>query len=287
MNCLLFDPPVTRENLLPLTFTRPVSELRVGILSIREKWERMLGSRAGWLTLPYLSGKYPADPGKDNLLIDGSVLPDRQLVDAIRALPGGEALYREGRLLAVRLGQEGVVDFDPEAADKYRKEEYPHEVFRIEYPWDIFTRNGRALELDFDALTRGRKSAEIPSSNRILGPGKIFLEEGASVECAVLNPRNGPIYIGRNAEIMEGSLVRGPFGLGEGSTLKLGAKIYGPTTIGPYSKVGGEVNNCIVQGYSNKAHDGFLGNSVLGEWCNIGADSNNSNLKNNYSTVRI
>jgi UDP-N-acetylglucosamine diphosphorylase/glucosamine-1-phosphate N-acetyltransferase len=286
MKTILFDPPGTWENLLPLTFTRPVSEIRLGILRIREKWEWMLDCRAGWMTRPYLSKKYPAEPGNDNLYIDGSVLPDEGLIRALGELSPGEALFAGKRILAAR--QEGAAgDFDPAGQGSHKRIEYHNEVFRIDFPWDIFSNNGKALEADFDLITWNRKPAEIPSGNRILGPGKIFVEEGARVECAVLNTRSGPIYIGKNAEIMEGSLVRGPFAICEGSTLKLGAKIYGPTTIGPFSKVGGEVNNCIISGYSNKAHDGFLGNSVIGEWCNIGADSNNSNLKNNYSTVKV
>jgi UDP-N-acetylglucosamine diphosphorylase/glucosamine-1-phosphate N-acetyltransferase len=286
MKTILLDPPETWENLLPLTFTRPVSEIRMGILRIREKWERMLDCPAGWLTRPYLARKYPAKTGKDNLYIDGSVLPDEGLIRALGELSPGEALFAGEKLLAAR--QDGAAgDFDPAGQGSYKRIEYHNEVFRIEFPWDIFSNNGKALEADFDLITRNRIPAEIPSSNRILGPGKIFVEEGARIECAVLNTGNGPIYIGKNAEIMEGSLVRGPFALCEGSTLKLGAKIYGPTTIGPFSKVGGEVNNCIISGCSNKAHDGFLGNSVIGEWCNIGADSNNSNLKNNYTTVRL
>jgi UDP-N-acetylglucosamine diphosphorylase/glucosamine-1-phosphate N-acetyltransferase len=287
MKPILFDPPDIRDNLLPLTFTRPVSEIRMGILRIREKWENMLECRAGWLTLPYLSKKYPAGAGEDNLYIDGSVLPDEGLVRAVRDLSPGDGLYSGNRLLAARPGREQPEDFDPAGRDRFRKIEYLQKVSRIEYPWDIFSGNGSALEADFEMLTRDRDSAELPAGNRVLGTGKLFIEQGARVECAVLNTGSGPIYIGKDAEVMEGSLVRGPFALCEGSTLKLGAKVYGPTSIGPFSKVGGEVNNSIIQGYSNKAHDGFLGNSVLGEWCNIGADSDNSNLKNNYSTVRL
>ncbi len=287
MNYILFDLTETWENLLPITFTRPVSEIRIGILSIREKWENRLQSRVSWLTRPYLSKKFELQCGDDNMLINGSVLPDDDLLINISSLSPGHALYTGESLLAVRLGRQELKNFDPAVTGKYARVECRHESLSIGFPWDIFEQNGMAIRADFDLLTSGRKSAKISSTNRILGPGNVFLEEGASVECAILNARTGPIYIGKNAEIMEGSIVRGPFAMGEQSTLKLGARIYGPTTIGPYCKAGGEVNNSVFQGYSNKTHDGFLGNSVIGEWCNIGADSNNSNLKNNYSTVRL
>ncbi len=288
MKPVLFDPPATRENLLPLTFTRPVAEIRIGILRIREKWERMLGPSAGFLTQGYLSGKYPAGYGKDNLLIDGSVLPDAGLAGTVKELKPGEALYCEERLLAARLDEGDARKFDPAGPAGHKKVPYPGDLTRIEYPWDIFSKNGTALEADFKLLTQGRDSARIPESSRLVGPPeRLFIEEGAKVECAVVNTSGGPVYIGRDAEVMEGSLIRGPFALCEGSILKMGARLYGPTTIGPLSKVGGEVNNSIILGCSNKAHEGFLGNSVIGEWCNIGADSNNSNLKNNYSEVRL
>ncbi len=287
MNYILFDPPETWENLLPLTFTRPVSEVRTGILTIREKWEKKLDCKTSWITQPYLSKKFPPQTGADNILINGSSMPDDALLDSLASLSSGQALYSGARLLAVRLGHADSEKFDPAGDGSYEKIAYKHDLLHIDYPWDIFKQTGASLEADFKLLTMGRDSAGIPSSNRLLGSRKVFLEEGASVECATLNTRNGPIYIGRGAEIMEGSLVRGPFALGEGSTLKLGVKIYGPTSIGPQCKVGGEVNNSVFFGYSNKAHGGFLGNSVIGEWCNIGADSNNSNLKNNYSTVRV
>ncbi len=287
MNYILFDPPATWENLLPLTFTRPVSEVRTGILTIREKWEKRLNASTGCITQPYLSVKYPLEAGKDNLLLNGSILPDESLLDKVQSLSVGQALYSGEDLLAVRLDRSGCEQFDPAHPGEFKVTAYEKDLSKIAYPWDIFRLNGKALEADFRMLTAGRESAPIPSSNRVLRPGEIFAEEGAAVECAVLNTRTGPIYIGKNTEIMEGSLIRGPFALCEGSTLKLGAKIYGPTTIGPFCKAGGEINNSVILGYSNKAHDGFLGNSVVGEWCNIGADSNNSNLKNNYSTVRL
>lgn len=285
MNYILFDPAETWENLLPLTFTRPVCEIRTGILNIREKWEKTMHMKVSWKTKDYLAPKFPERSGPDNIFIDGSVLPDAGLANKISGLSPGGGLYSGKELLAARLDQEGAAGFDP--SGNYERVEYEEEYTRIEYPWDIFSKNGAALEDDFTLLTAGRESAELSPTNAVLGNGKVFLEEGSRVECSSLNTGSGPIYIGRNAEIMEGSMIRGPFALCDNSTLKLGTKIYGPTTIGPASKAGGEINNSIIFGFSNKAHDGFLGNSVIGEWCNIGADSNNSNLKNNYTPVRL
>ena len=287
MNYILFDPPGTRENLLPLTFTRPVSEIRLGILTIREKWEKFLNQDLSWHTCPYLSTKFPSDLSGDNTYINGSILPGEGLVRKLKTLNPGQALVAGESLICVRLGKEEAEKFDPGGPGTYETVEYAEPVVKIEYPCDIFAMNGQALEKDFILLTRDRESGTISSSNTVLGDGQVFLEEDARVECATLNTGTGPIYIGKGAEIMEGAHIRGAFALGDESTLKLGAKIYGPTTIGPGCKAGGEINNSVIFGYSNKAHDGFLGNSVIGEWCNIGADSNNSNLKNNYSMVRL
>ncbi|MFC2115904.1 GlmU family protein [Bacteroidota bacterium] len=287
MNYILFDPPETWENLLPLTFTRPVSEIRIGILKIGEKWEHRLQSRISWLTRPYLSEKFRLQHGDDNIIINGSLLPDDVLLDELHSLSPGQALYSGTSLMALRLGRDELDKFDPAGSGNYERVECHHSPMSVNFPWDIYLQNGKALVADFNLLTSGRTSAKISSTNRVLEASNVFLEEGARMECASLNARTGPIYLGKDAEIMEGSIVRGPFALGEQSILKLGAKIYGPTTIGPYCKVGGEVNNSILHGNSNKAHDGFLGNSVIGEWCNLGADSNNSNLKNNYSAIRL
>ncbi len=287
MNYILFDPPGTRENLLPLTFTRPVSEIRTGILKIHDKWEKILQSPCSWHTQPYLSEKYPAEYGDMNLLINGSVLPDQSIADKIQSLSVGEALISGDKILALAMDRKAAENFAPEQVADFQKIIYEQDFRKIDFPWDIFRQNGDALESDFDLLTKNRKSADLSETNTLLGSGKIFLEEGAKVESSSLNTSSGPIYIGKNAEIMEGSLIRGPFALCDNSTLKMGAKIYGPTTIGPHCKVGGEVNNSIFFGYSNKAHDGFLGNSVIAEWCNLGADTNNSNLKNNYTQVKL
>ncbi len=281
MNFILFDDS-SRENLLPLTFTRPVADIRVGILRIREKWEGLLKSTTSSLTQDYLSEKFPAawSIDEDNFWINGSVCPDENLVEEIYLLQPGSALLSGETLVAVNSGNAKLPSYS-------EKKEWPHPLFKITNLWDIFSLNGKALEEDFKRITSGRKSRPLSSSNQLIAPENIFAEEGAKVECSVLNASTGPIYIGKDAEIMEGSLVRGPFALCEQSVLKLGAKIYGPTTIGPYSKAGGEVNNSVLFAYSNKGHDGFLGNAVIGEWCNIGADSNNSNLKNNYAQVKL
>lgn len=281
MNYILFDD--SREKLLPLTFTRPVCELRIGILTIREKWERYLNASVSTLTEDYLSAKFPLIESDENILVNGGVCPDEGLVTAIQSLNSGERLVKDGKLLASRIT--GSID----AFDKSETAgvEFSGTVLIVEHPWDIFSKNGDAIESDFMSITKGRTSAKLSESNTIIGDGKIFLEEGAKAEACIFNTSNGPIYLGKDTEVMEGSVIRGPFALCEGSQVKMGAKIYGPTTVGPHSRVGGEVNNSVIIGYSNKGHDGFLGNSVLGEWCNLGADTNNSNLKNNYDEVRV
>ncbi len=283
MNCVLFDD-TTRLKLLPFTFTRPVADIRIGILTIREKWEKKLDTKTSTLTESYLSKKYPYITSEDTLFINGSVCPNKDLVDLIKALKPFQALVDKDIVLAIRI-QGKVPEQLPEAIKEHITTTVPY--LKLNNPWDIFSKNDEAIKTDFRLITAGRKSGAISSSNKLLGEENIFIEQGAKVECAILNGTTGPIYIGKNAEVMEGSLVRGPFSLGEHSVLKLGAKIYGATTIGPHSKVGGELNNSVIFGYSNKAHDGFLGNSVIGEWCNLGADTNNSNLKNNYSDVQL
>jgi UDP-N-acetylglucosamine diphosphorylase/glucosamine-1-phosphate N-acetyltransferase len=220
-------------------------------------------------------------------LINGGVLPDETVVKRIKSLNVGDSLAYKSTLVAAYLPTLPDSSFLPNPEAFPNTQELSDEPFAIFHPWDIFTLNGKALEKDFELITKGKKSQPLSPTNNVLNPERVFVEEGAKVECATLNAQTGPIYIGANAEVMEGSLVRGPFALCEGSTLKLGAKVYGPTTIGPGCKVGGEVNNSIFFSNSNKAHDGFLGNSVIGEWCNIGADTNNSNLKNNYAEVKL
>lgn len=264
-----------REHLLPFTFTRPVADIRIGILTIAEKWQQRLdASRIGFVSEDYLSAKYPKLEGKA-LWINGSICPTKELAEAVAFLPEDKKLVHGDLLIA----HHGNVD-----AEAFI---FPGSVTQIRDTWDIFTLNGLELKRDFDLITVGRQSAEIPSWVKVSGREQIFLEEGAVVEHAFLNAYDGPIYLGKDSLIMDGAMVRGGLALCEHSQLKLGAKVYGPTTIGPHSKMGGELNNVVVFGYSNKAHDGFLGNAVIGEWCNLGADSNNSNLKNNYAEVRI
>ncbi|BDS12301.1 GlmU family protein [Aureispira anguillae] len=287
ISLILFDN--NREQLKPLTFTRPVGELRVGILKIREKWENMLGMKASYFTTRYLSAKYPVEFEALNILVNGAILPTKELCEYIlHELPANTLLTKDGKAIVLKTTQATAKDFLSGEQEIPTVIETNLELIHIDYPWDLFQQNAAALEADFYALTNGRMSQPLSATNTVIGdPAKVFLEEGAWVECAILNVENGPIYIGKNATVMEGTIIRGGFALCEGATTKMAAKIYGATTIGPYSKVGGEINNSILIGYSNKGHDGFLGNSIIGEWCNLGADTNNSNLKNNYGEVRV
>jgi UDP-N-acetylglucosamine diphosphorylase/glucosamine-1-phosphate N-acetyltransferase len=282
-NILLWDGQVWKD-LLPFTFTRPAAEIRCGILTIAEKYAHYFGSTPSYLTEEYLQEKFPAHATDDNLIINAAVLPDEAFAAACYNLKQNESLWQGEQFLAARTIAPKV--FDATALHSARVS-YDGTVSLLDKPWKIFSLNEQELKKDFLLITKGRKSQPIPAGNFVKSPENIFIEEGASIENASLNASAGPIYIGKDAEVMEGSLVRGPFALGEHSTLKLGAKIYGATTIGPHCKVGGEVNNSVFFGYANKAHDGFVGNAVIGEWCNLGADSNNSNLKNNYEEVKV
>jgi len=285
MHLILFDDQ-SRESLLPLTFTRPASELRVGILTIAGKWEHEMGISSSPLSIDYLQGKYPCNTGEDNLLVNGVLLPDNQLRAAIRNLSQEQALVQEGILLAVRTSREQAESFNPDSWLD-RGTEYGGTVSLVDQPWKIFSLNGQEIEADFNRLTRNRESGKLSPTVQVDRPDKVFVEPGFQGECFTVNASRGPVYLGKDSEIMEGSVIRGPFALCEASVVKMAAKIYGPTTIGPNCKVGGEINNSVLQANSNKSHDGFLGNSVLGEWCNLGADTNNSNLKNNYGEVKI
>lgn len=290
MNIILFDCHRTRENLLPLTFTRPVADLRVGILTIREKWEKMLQAKSYSLTEEYLSGKFePYTLSEPALYINGALLPDADLCDAILKLGALKTLTADGKLLAFKTEKHHLNYENFEAiARGFAAVAYDKPVLSIENCWNIFQLNGEAIKADYHLLTSGRKSQPLSKTNTVIGPAEnIFLEEGAKAEACTINSSNGPIYLAKDAELMEGCVVRGPLALGEHAALKMAAKVYGPTTLGPHCKAGGELNNAVFFGYSNKAHDGFLGNSVIGEWCNLGADTNNSNLKNNYSNVDV
>lgn len=291
MNYILTDEPRVRTNLLPFTFTRPICEIRVGIMTIRAKWETELAAKTSVKTEKYLSKKYPItlSSSDDNVWINGSVLPMMVLAGEVKALAKKEALFAGETLIAVNSGKEELTEFEPaKVKEKYKIKQVntTESILAIEHMWDIFSKNGDALKQDFIRVWKGKKNIKVSSTNTLLG-NDIFIDEGAKLECAILNSKSGPIYVGKNVEIMEGAIIKGPVALCDGAVVKAGAKIYGPTTIGPYSKVGGEVSNSVIFGYSNKAHDGFLGNAVIGEWCNLGADTNNSNLKNNYSVVKM
>ncbi len=282
MAIILFDDNA-HTTLLPLTYTRPVADLRIGILTIAEKWARHLNTDYSFYTQPYLQAKFPVNYTADNIFINGSVCPDDALISAILQLENGDALKAGDLLIAVKgyKSHEFNVDTKPD-----RIIAYTHPFVDIKHPEDIFQKNDVELRKDFKLLTQGRNSATISSTNTVIGTD-FFAEKGAVAECSTFNTTNGPIYLGADTEVWEGSNIRGPFALCEHSQVKMGAKIYGATTVGPHSRVGGEISNAVIWGYSSKGHDGFLGNSVLGEWCNIGADSNNSNLKNNYAEVKL
>jgi UDP-N-acetylglucosamine diphosphorylase/glucosamine-1-phosphate N-acetyltransferase len=284
MAIILFDDNA-RNTLLPLTFTRPVADLRLGILTIAEKWSKHLAREFSFCTEEYLQAKFPMVVESDNFFINGSICPDENLVAIISELQTGEAIALDDVLIAVRLNMAEAKSFSP---DIYLAGalKYDSEFTRIQYPEHIFRKNDAELRKDFTLMTVGRTSATVSSTNTIIGDD-FFAEEGAQAECCTFSTVNGPIYLANDTEVWEGANIRGPFALCEHSQLKMGTKVYGATTIGPYCRIGGEVNNAVVWGYSNKGHEGYLGNAVVGEWCNLGADTNNSNLKNNYSPVKL
>lgn len=289
MAILLSDAGLHRH-LLPLTYTRPVGALRAGMLTVAEAWWRMTEMPVGYRTQPYLQAKFPEVIGEVVREVHGGLLPTPDVVGAILDLVPGEALVKDGKVLAFcEAGMGKAADIDWQQPPPYvRTVPFTGEAVLIERPWHLFQHCGKAIINDFVLLTDGRRSQPVSTLNTVIGdPGLIFLEEGARVEGVFLNTTAGPIHIGRDAEVMEGTMVRGPFALGEGAQVKMGAKIYGATAVGPGSRVGGEVSNCVFLGYSNKGHDGFMGNSVIGEWCNLGADTNTSNLKNTYGEVSV
>jgi UDP-N-acetylglucosamine diphosphorylase/glucosamine-1-phosphate N-acetyltransferase len=279
MNIILFDDQ-NKLNLQPFSFTRPVAEIRIGILTIQEKWKHYLpDAKISYLTREYLQTKFPLITSDDNIWINAALLPNAELLVKLQFLEKGQSLSSNDILMMKR-----SVNIDDQCND----EQISIEKSYLSAPHQIFSLNDHELRKDFELLTRNKKSLKLNNSNTLIGDEQyLFIEEGAVVNAAILNVSTGPIYIAKDAEVMEGSMIRGPFYLGEHSQTKMGTKIYGATTIGPYSKVGGELNNVVIFGYSNKAHDGFIGNAVIGEWCNIGADSNNSNLKNNYAEVKL
>ncbi|AZI33249.1 GlmU family protein [Kaistella carnis] len=281
---LVFSDAQFWEDFLPLTFTRPVAEMRCGILTFSERWQKLLGfSEVSFLTEDYLQEKFRKPELKESLFIVPNFLPSENLLNQIKELQYGEALVYKDELLAVRINMD---NFSLSQINKMTDIE--EEVLFFNQPTDLFTFNEKAIDFDFELLTKDRTSAPLSKTNGFLGDEKdLFIEEGAVIEFSTLNTKTGKIYIGKNAEVMEGCNLRGPIALCEESKFNLGAKIYGATTVGPHSKVGGEVNNIVIFGYSNKGHDGFVGNSVIGEWCNLGADTNSSNLKNNYAQVKL
>lgn len=282
MNFILFDEN-ERLNFLPFTDTKPIAELRVGILTIKEKWEKYLQKSCSFKTVDYLQEKFSHRVDSANVFVNACLLPNKKLTQSILNLNSGEALYAGETLLAYSCEK----DKESPENSNYQVVNYAFEFSKLETLPDIFLLNKQEIEADFELLTHGRISEPIPKGVQTINESQIFIEQGAQVLFATLNASEGPIYIGKNSTIMEGSQIRGPFCLGENSVIKMGAKIYGSTTIGPFCKIGGELSNTVFMGYSNKGHDGYLGNSVVGEWCNLGAGSSNSNLKNNYSTVKL
>jgi len=280
MNVILFDDPTLRKALLPFTYTRPLSAIRVGILTIAEKWEKRLGTEVSYKTETYLQKKYPVVSTLNNLLINGAVCPDELLVDTVKSLPDGYYLVKGNFLIAAR-------NPDDEMTTQNTLE-YESQLTVIDHPWRVFRENADQLKRDFKLITHGRKSFPITDKyTAVYGEENIFVEEGVTILAAVLNAESGPIYLGKNSIIQEGVVIRGSFALCENAQINMGAKLRGDTTVGPFSKVGGEISNTVFFGNSNKAHDGYLGNSVIGEWCNLGAGTNSSNLKNNYDTVKL
>ena len=289
-NIILFDLPAVRENLLPLSYTRPIADFLVGITTLRKKWESFLAGEFSYSTVGYLSEKYPMKAAEENLFIASNIIATEQLARRLVSLEPGEGLMAD-----TMAGQRVLVGFKGGAN---RLDEvihsmpagivYEEKVDAINYVYDIFLLNGRQIEADFDVLTAGREGQSIPRSNTVIGdPERIYIESGAIVEGVVLNASHGPIYVGRHVEIMEGSCLRGPIALGEHSTVNMGTRIYPGTSLGPWCKVGGELNNVVIFGFTNKAHDGFLGNAVIGEWCNLGAGCVASNLKNDYTEIKL
>lgn len=287
MNYILFDESIVRTNLLPLTFVRPVADIRIGILTIREKWEKRLKSKTSTLTDGYLSAKFPIVKESNNVLINGSICPNDEIIAAVKTLKPNQTVVYNDTIIALHVTEEELDSIGDASSEGIEEIKISNAPLKINHTWEIFSKNEMALSDDFNLLTKGRKSQPLSDTNRVLGVENIFVEKGAKVEFAILNATTGPIYIAKETEIMEGTVIRGPFALCEGAEVKMAAKIYGPTTVGPYCRVGGEINNSVLFGYSNKAHDGFLGHSVIAEWCNLGADTNTSNLKNTYDNVRL
>lgn len=298
MKLILFDDPVIRKQLFPFTLTRPCANIRVGILTIARKWEQVYGESASFLTAAYLSRKFPCNFSDDNLFINGTVCPDESVYKFFEMLQPGEAAVQNQKILAFRCSKikaEEVIEASQATYERiyacigsFTRKEFPEKISSIERPWHIFQKNKGEIIQDFERIAQHRSSFEVTDPHTIIYAKKnLFIEEGVSVKAAIINAEEGPVYLGKNAVIHEGAFIKGPAAIGEGSHVNPGAKIRPGTTIGPYSKVGGEVSESVIFGYSNKAHDGFLGHAVVGEWCNMGAGTNNSNLKNNYGSIKV
>ncbi len=286
MNHILFGAQA-RDHLLPFTFIRPLADIRVGMLTMREKWEAFLQRETSTLTEPYLSVKYPLVKEADNILINASVVPNDLLLEEIGCLKPNQTLISGNILIAHRLRAEDIDNMAHELLEDVSPMHTQSDINKLYNLWDVVVLNEKQIEADYALITRGRESQPIPVHAKVIAPENVFIEAGARVDMALLNASEGPIYIGKDAHVMDGAMLRGPVGLGEGAIVRMGAKIYGGSSIGPYSKVGGEMQSSVIFGYSNKAHEGFLGHSVIGEWCNIGAGTNTSNLKINYDEIRL
>jgi UDP-N-acetylglucosamine diphosphorylase/glucosamine-1-phosphate N-acetyltransferase len=282
-NYILFDDAAIRPHLLPFTFTRPVAEIRCGIWTITEKWTHFLQTKPSFLTEPYLQVKFKLRATDDNVFLSGAICPTENMVEAVQQLQIGEVLVFENTVIAYRSPFEVVSPLSELKIVQF--EEKPVIINRV---WDIFVENATQIGLDLAQIKKSRASQPITDRHtQCYAPENVFVEEGASIKAAVLNAENGPIYIGKNAVVSEGAIIIGPFALGDDSTVNWGAKMRANISIGPHCKVGGEVANTVFFGHSNKGHDGFIGNSVIGEWCNLGANTNGSNLKNDYTNVKI
>lgn len=293
MNLVLFDNQ-HYVGLLPLTFTRPQADIRIGILTVKEKWETWLNRSGSYLVREALTNKFESIIQDDNLFVSASVLPNEDLAAAVLSLNNEQALIKEKELIAVRSCNVTLEEVHSESIERFEKVEYQEELILLSKIHQLIPHNKEEIRRDFELLRQGRQSQPIDETVTVIGANKnpallnqIFIEEGAEVEYCSLNPKEGPIYIGKNAKIWEGAMLRGPIAIGESAHISMGAKILPGVTIGPWSKVGGEVSNSVITGYTNKVHDGYLGDSVLGEWCNLGADTNTSNLKNDFAMVKL
>lgn len=283
MSIVLFDP-IYYKTLFPLTLTRPAGDLRCGIIKLNEKWEKLTGHNVSHLTRSPLDQKFSSESDEAAIYVLGSILPNEKLWAEIKALPEESVLVKSGELVAFKTAQK--MAFDQLSSLSLNSTEATAEYDQLTHPWDVFLKNGAQIRADIELMKLSANSSDLSDTNMILGD-EVYVQEGVSIEGCILNAKEGPIYLGKGSTVMEGSVIRGPFALGESATIKMSSKVYGDTTIGPHCKVGGEVSNVVFHGYSNKGHDGFLGNSVVGEWCNLGADTNSSNLKNNYGPVRV